>query len=287
MSKEWSLKALPLCLTIVAAAPAWGQAEAVDSSIKIVAPSPDGIVQRVNEVVIETKTAGFPIVLVRPLDETVEWWVQPASPASKAGRYKMKCYFGNAATPNGKAFQIVALLAPTEQRVKELTKQQVFSELPAKVPYSEPRRVVRTNPANTSQTPSTVTASTATSGTAAAKLFGLANHMAVSRRQEIRGHTKGDLPPVLLVRSTEPNSLWWVQSPIKPDEGGRFTTVIRFGNDRTADGSEFEVLALTPSSSEAAKKFEPGTSFRELPDQVKEPATVVVVLKAALAREVE
>ena len=270
---------------------AWGQVKAEESAIKIVSPLPDSIVERVTEVVVETTKAGHPLVLVRSLDATVEWWAQPVVAHSDPGRITMKCYFGNAKTRDGQAFQMVAMLVPTDQQVKTLAKQQVFGELPKRLAYSEPRRVVRTNDevkATTIKTVATVTESSSTVvASAPTTLLGLSNRSQVSRRHELSARAKEGAVPLLLVRSTAKNSRWWVQAPAKVADDGRFTVTVRFGNEKTPAGSEFELAAVTLANADDAASFKAGDSFPELPESAKKADRVTVVLEADAATGAE
>ncbi|MCA9123173.1 MAG: hypothetical protein H6822_00225 [Planctomycetaceae bacterium] len=249
-----------------------GRAE-TKSAATIISPQANSIVGRVTEVVYETTQPGVPLVLVAADQENTEWWVQPLAKSPEPGRHTVKAYFGNSQTPQGKPFLMMVMVAPNERTAEIMTKQQVFTQLPKYLLTSEPVRVLRKLEAE--PTAELVTAP----ATVAAEFVQVENRSLVARRQELRGRLQGDIDPVILVRAVA-DSMWWVQDRVKRNANGDFTASVRFGNEKTAAGSEFHVIAVTPRSTSEAASFTVGQSMKDLPDEAILSDQMTFVLKS-------
>lgn len=86
--------------------------------------------------------------------------------------------------------------------------------------------------------------------------------------------------PIVFVRAELPDSLWWAQEWSEPAAAaGQFKAKVRFGNVKSRDGSRFRVVVLLAKSEGDAMKFKPGTSLKELPEELPRSAETVVVLE--------
>lgn len=111
-----------------------------------------------------------------------------------------------------------------------------------------------------------------------AKLLTPANHARVEKASEVTGKVLTRGWPVVLVRADEPECLWWAQDWARITSPGHFKTAARFGNRKTEAGAKFRLVVLMAPSVEVAKKFEPGKSFKELPDDLQRSDEVQVSL---------
>lgn len=86
--------------------------------------------------------------------------------------------------------------------------------------------------------------------------------------------------PIVFVRAELPDCLWWSQEWSEPAAtAGHFKAKVRFGNDKSRDGSRFRVVVLMAKSEGDAMRFKPGTSLKELPEELPRSAETVVVLE--------
>ena len=70
--------------------------------------------------------------------------------------------------------------------------------------------------------------------------------------------------PFLVVRSAEPNSLWWVQERLEKAAGGRLKGVAWIGNDKTPTDSEFLVKLIVPRDASAHADLKRGSTLKDL-----------------------
>ncbi len=261
---------------------------ATSSAARVLSPTPDAIVGRVAEIVFETTKPGVPVVLIAAESETVEWWVQPTPNVTKPGRYSVAAHFGNSKTPQGTPFHAVVVLMPNEDLAKALVKQQVIERLPQGLETSKPVRLLRRFETDATVVKKVVTspavvvaATTETVVVARApQIMQLENGATVKSRQEVRGMAYGTIEPVILVRAKAPGNQWWVQDRVKRNAAGEFTAVVRFGNDKTPAGSEFQMVALTPRSTSEAAQLKVGESMSDLPKDSLVSSEITLVLAA-------
>jgi len=100
----------------------------------------------------------------------------------------------------------------------------------------------------------------------------------VAPQEQITASLANDRQAVVLVRSTLPNSRWWVQGPANRSPEGNLTAEVRYGNSKTPNLSEFRVLLLLPKSQEEARQYKTGDSLMELPAGVAHSRAIQVVL---------
>ena len=100
------------------------------------------LVERIQEVECDTPT-GWPVVVVRDVSATSEWWVQERCRAVKGTRFVATSHFGNEATPPGTRFQLVVLAMRDAETAAHFTVGSRLEQLPSEVPRSEPVELVR------------------------------------------------------------------------------------------------------------------------------------------------
>ena len=244
---------------------------------EIVSPPANSIVGRVTEIAFEISVPGVPLVLVAAEDETVEWWVQPTPKSTAPGHYTVAAHFGNAKTPQGKSFRAMVMMVADERAAQVLAKQQVIKELPKEFVLSKPVRLLRRFEAEAVVERTLRSSKVVVPGVA--QIVGIENRAQVARRHEIRGRVAGPLDPVVLVRSTNPTELWWVQDHVRRSSNGEFSATVRFGDDKTPAGSEFQMIALTPASIAEAERYKVGDSLAELPKDAIVSIPMTFVLK--------
>jgi hypothetical protein len=104
-----------------------------------------------------------------------------------------------------------------------------------------------------------------------------ANGANVSRIEELRGNLAPDQDAVVLVRCAQPNSPWWVQEDVERSGERGFKSIVRFGNDKTPPGTEFQAVVILPPTAEATKEFRAGDTLKALPDGIPRSSLVQVV----------
>lgn len=100
------------------------------------------LVERVQEVECDTPT-GWPVVVVRDVSATSEWWVQERCRVVRGTRFVSTSHFGNEQTPPGTRFQLVVLALRDAETAGHFTVGSRLEQLPSEVPHSEPVELVR------------------------------------------------------------------------------------------------------------------------------------------------
>ena len=95
----------------------------------------------------------------------------------------------------------------------------------------------------------------------------------------IRASVEANRRVAVLVQSTLPGSLWWVQAPPAQSSNGEITAKVLFGNQSTQGGSKFRVTLLILGEAEEASRYKTGDSFDALPEGVPHTERIEVVLK--------
>lgn len=255
--------------------------------VSIVVPKPGGTVGKLAEVIFESQVPGSPITIVKAEDD-VEWWVQqPGSPLSR-GQFRSLARFGNAVTQPGTRFEVVVMMARTPEEAAGFKPGDAFRQLPSDIPQSAPVLVTLGG----AVAPASVSVPAGGPGVVPAVATGLrpidrvvgqdviqspAENDKVGRVGMLRGKLAGAGRPVVLVRAEE-DVEWWVQEPARAGEAGAFEARVRFGNDRTPDGTRFRVVVVAADDAVAAV-LAPGSAHRELPAGIKASKEVQVVLQ--------
>lgn len=100
----------------------------------------------------------------------------------------------------------------------------------------------------------------------------------VSQLEDVIGHSKVVGHPIVLVRSRQVASTWWVQE-VLPRQGKYFRAVAQFGNTKSADGSRFQYVVAFVKDAENVP--ETGSEYQDIPPDflVSEEFEVVVKRK--------
>ena len=224
-------------------------------------------VQNVTEVTGKILLPGYPIVLVRDDQPGGMWWAQEWAESTSPGLFKAQARIGNDKTANGTRFQIVVVMVPRAEDAKKFEPGTSFKELPSSLARSAEIVVVLDKPQDlTAATPELIRWP---------EVNGL-----VARVDSVLCAPFEDKKPIILVRSTESNDVWWVQSDSQHNKDGHFVSTAHFGNEKTAAGTRFRIVAIFPEA-ELAAKLLPGTSLKELPMGVPRSAQVEVSRKSA------
>lgn len=218
----------------------------------LVRPRQDSTVAPQSEVTGKVLTRGWPIVLVRADLPECLWWAQEwAEPTSATGYFKAKVRFGNDKSKDGSRFRVVVVIAKSEEDARRYKPGASFKRIPEDLPKSTETVVVLKRQTLENEPVADVIKSPAADSE-------------VGRIANVVGRTEKDLQPVVLVRSVETNSLWWVQPPSELDGEGNFTTLARFGNERTPKGTHFKLMVIFPTKAQA-KGYRPSEPVRQLP----------------------
>ncbi len=86
---------------------------------------------------------GFPIVVVRAMDEESVWYVQDECERAEGSLFTCAAVFGNASTTPGMKFEMVALLAATADEAQRFEPGTILRELPAGMLTTPTIKVVR------------------------------------------------------------------------------------------------------------------------------------------------
>jgi hypothetical protein len=236
----------------------------------VVSPKRGDRVQRTSTVFGRTLVPGCPLVLVRPAEGDRHWWVQPPVQMGERGYFRAEARFGNSGVAAGSEFVVLVVVLRSQRELDYFTENDSLAEVPRGVLQSERIRVILSDPAP------------ARAGPVRASILKPQANARVRRMDELLGKVTHDSRPVVLVRSDEPNSLWWVQDEAVLGKGGYFKARARFGNASTPAGSRFETLVVLPRSEKEAKSLQTGTTLAELPAGIPRSKTVTVVLQPDL-----
>ena len=83
--------------------------------------------------------------------------------------------------------------------------------------------------------------------------------------------------PVVVVRTIDEESVWYVQDGCEQVDATLFTCSAIFGNASTPAGTKFELAGIVTTSAEEARQFTPGTILRELPGKMLITPVVTLV----------
>jgi len=210
---------------------------------------------------------GRPVVMVKAKSGNA-WWVQPPALVNKKGYFQSVVRFGNEKTPDGCLFHIVVVLVQDVRVLRQCKTGAAFKQLPTQIPKSV---VVEVKFARTK-------AKKEKKGKNLRKAIAVVIRSPakglVKRVHTLDGETKQAGVPIVLVRSTVPNSPWWVQQHPKRLDKGKIKITARFGNQTTKAGSKFQlVILLLPDKNKIPK---PGAIFKELPRDIPKSRQLTV-----------
>lgn len=267
-SRNWSLSMLVAGL-LAAVVIGGVQAKSYEVSAVLVTPKQRAKVDRRTELIGKVLVRGWPVVLVRADQPGSQWWVQESAQGTAPAHFKVNARFGNDKTPAGTPFRVVVLMLQTAEQTKQFMPGVSFQVLPPNLPRSaETVVVLKQRDESKSKDASDAFADTIVSPQPMSK---------VSRNYPVAGRVAEELWPVVLVRSAEPNSPWWVQGKPVVDDQGEYRAMARFGSDKTPEGSEFRIVVLLVRRG-SEQPFAPGMVVKELPRHLKRSAELSVIL---------
>lgn len=196
---------------------------------------------------------GTPILAVRSMEKNSLWWIQRDATPDGAGKFSVLAQFGNDKTPSGTRFEVAVLLATDGDA--GLKAGESMKKLPASLTRGQTIEVAVDRNTIRSEYPVS-TAFELTAPTPGA---------VVERRLRVSVETQvpSEGLPMLLVRSSERNSPWWVQDAMQKSENGDVTGLARIGNDKSSSGSRFELILAMPKDA-GRKPIEPGSQLKDL-----------------------
>ena len=267
-----------------------GAADTGQSSIVFITPKRGDTVQKINHVAGRIELSGKPVLLVRNDVEGASWWVQEPIEMSKNKGFTGRARFGNASTKVGTKFRVLVLLLQKASDIEKFKVGTSHREFPDGAPRSVALEVVLGNPetpvAKATDAPAAKPAEKkadelvkATTELSARLIHKPKDMDVVGRTCEVAGKLAAPGFPVILIRCDAPGNHWWVQEHPKLDEDGTFKMTARVGNDKTPEGSAFQLLALILSSSKDAGQYEPGAHFKDLPEGVQHSAMTRIIMK--------
>lgn len=246
------------------------------SGALIVAPKRNSDVERTQEVVGKLRVPGQPIVLVRPHKGDGSWWIQPRPTISDKGYFKSEVRFGSETSRQGDRFSLMVIVLQSASDIEYLQDREFLPEIPASIWQSEEVPVVL-NDTQKDNGPVAISA---------AVLKPLPDEK-VKRVTDLIGRVPEGLRPIVLVRVDDSGGLWWVQDPVAMGKGGYFKSAVRFGNDKTPDGTKFRLVVVTPRSGQEASALKPGMSLADLPNGIPRSKLVTVELERPDLKRVE
>ncbi|MGE3780280.1 MAG: hypothetical protein AB7F89_24030, partial [Pirellulaceae bacterium] len=100
---------------------------------------------------------------------------------------------------------------------------------------------------------------------------------------------KANIPgqPVVLVRPESTGGVWYIQPPAETTGRGYFKTTARFGNERTAAGQRFQLLAVLIRTPAEWKLFEGQEHVAALPESLIHSPPLSVVLESPVSADRE
>lgn len=241
-----------------------GASAANNTGAMLIRPRQDAEVEMMSEVTGKVLTRGWPIVLVKADLPDCLWWSQEwAAPTAAAGHFKAKVRIGNDKSKDGSRFRLVVVMAKSEDDARRFKPGVSFKEIPEELPRSTETVVVLRHWQFESEAIADVIKSPA------------ANSQ-VGRMATVVGKAEKHSQPVVLVRSAESNSQWWVQPEPKLTGDGNFTTSARFGNTKTPAGTRFKMLVIFPTKTQASA-YRPTEPVKQLPKDISHSAEVEVI----------
>lgn len=244
---------------------------------------------------------GHPVLLVRADLQDTPWWVQEPVEMLSPKLFRGKGRFGNAKTRPRTRFFLVALVLPSKEAAEEYKVGQQVKSLPVDVPRSAivPLSLIRSD-APTDKTsvvdaarpdlpvakaPATAAVGTptkeaTTTGEGKVKL----THSIpknVDRLQELKFKSDRSETPRVLVRAMGKGNPWWVQRVPEKGDGNSYSVKAIFGNDRTPNGHQFQVVVVFPA---AGIELPPGVSIKTLSADWKQSPVITVERGSAPAQ---
>lgn len=229
----------------------------------LIRPKQKAKVESVSEVSGRVLKPGWPVVLVRADQTDCLWWAQDWPERTSPGHFKAQAQFGNEKTRSGQRFRVIVLLAETREDARQFQPGTSLKELPERLAHSEELVVVLDKQEDRIEKVPDV-------------IQYPKGQDRVAEKMEVTGKTKPGAQPVLLVRSAEINSPWWVQPKVEFVGDGNFRTKARFGNAKTVLGTHFRMVVMFPTPRQA-QSLAVGQSLKKLPSDIPRSEEVEVI----------
>ncbi|MBC8351657.1 MAG: hypothetical protein H8E66_06690 [Planctomycetes bacterium] len=275
----WRTSALALAIITWGTIVADHQAQAAPKrrGAMIVSPKRNTEVERSHEVIGKLHVPGQPVILVKPVEGNGTWWIQPKPSVSERGYFKTEVRFGSETSRRGDRFSLVILVLQSSSDIEYLRDRDSISKLPTDIWQSEEVPVVLGDSVKEDKLPVVISAA----------VLKPQQDEKVKRVTELIGRVPEQLRPVILIRVDDSGGLWWVQDPVAMGKGGYFKSTVRFGNDKTPDGTKFRVVVVTPRSGREAAVLKTGNSLADLPNGIPRSKEVTVQLDRPDTQRVE
>ena len=104
--------------------------------------NPDSLVSKLESFRLDIP-CGWPIVLVRALDEESVWYVQDECELADGSLFVCTAVFGNATTSSGTQFEVTAIIAKDAEQARQFAPGTILRELPADMTSAPVTHVVR------------------------------------------------------------------------------------------------------------------------------------------------
>lgn len=250
-------------------------AEAIQVRIRLDHPKNQGKVAAKELITGTASHRGQPFVLVRPKlkskksGSTNPWWVQQNVRQNSRGQFVGRAHFGNQHTPDGTAFEMLAILVQDLEFLGRLQKSYSIDEIP--------RGTIRSR---------LFTVELDTSKKKAEPIGFVAYPQEgdlVGRKESLMGMTPKFGIPVVFVRAEKGDGRWWTQSIVTPDPTGKFKSDLYFGNEDTPNKSRFQIAVVVLQEKDAAALAK-GKTVKSLPRDHLGLQTITVELQHEITR---
>jgi len=294
MNTRMCLGLVGVALGSVAIGPRAVVADTNRPSATIVKPKRDDTVGATLEVAGRLSVRGKPVVAVRNCEPGSAWRVQEAVEMTGSKTFKGWVRVGEGGEAPGTRFWIVVLTPRSPKEAEPLALGTTLTELPFGVPRSVKLPVQlavaaqpRNGAAQPADRPEQPIAETGIRpprdapsepvhplrGTpfrvAKSEILFPKHNSRVSRLEKLIANIERNAGAVVLVRSNERNSPWWIQHADHRVPDGQLEAQVRFGNANTPRGTGFRVVVILPDSPEEVRKYRIGDTIPELPPNVR------------------
>ncbi|GAA5506936.1 hypothetical protein [Novipirellula caenicola] len=259
--------------------------ETKTTGVILLNPQPQEKVEHLVEVTGRVMSPGYPVVLVRADQPGCLWWAQERPMKTSQRSFKASAQIGNENSLDGSRFQIVVLMVPTAEGRELFEPGASFRDLPPDLARSVETVVVLKKPDGILGKPkrtltkleSVPEVTPEDSEAEHPKLIhSPIENSQVERADLVTCSSLDGRKPIVLVRSTQANDSWWVQAACSQVGKNRFVSSARFGNDSTATGTRFQIVAIYPDAAQATN-LRAGMAIDHLPADVARSAEVEVV----------
>lgn len=269
--------------------------------IRVVSPTANSTVSRIENVSGTIAGKGIPFIFVRPIEASLPkssasknavqknvigtariasktaspksvptatvkkpWWVQKNCQLDPHGGFVGQVHFGNSLTPDKTKFEMLCVLVSNLNHAKKLREIYSIDEVPRNIGPRSRTLIFRLDK---NKVPS---------ATNSFVIYPTDADL-VGRRETLVGVIPKYGIPVVFVKAVDERT-WWVQSIIKPDEKGGFKCDLYFGNEGTPNQSKFQI-AVAVVEDQVAQSLRKGATMAKLPRDHLGLQTVAVQLE--------